>query len=178
MVMKISLVLVLALVFMGCTDKYGDDSYEGNDCSYKSMTYKELRADYPKVKKPREIKVAGKIYNYKDGDIILVNEENLGIHVIDNSDKMHPKSLSFIDLPGNIDIAVKDGYLYADSFTDLVVIDIRDINNIKVVKRKEGAFAYDKYQALENRTLPYDCRHYYENYGKHIDFYYYIGVAR
>jgi hypothetical protein len=158
MMVKISLVLVLATLFAGCTKKYGDDG----ECSYKSISYKELRADYPKVSKAKEIGKAGKIYNYKDGNIILINEKNLGIHIIDNSDKMHPKAKSFIELPGNIDIAVKDGYLYADSFTDLVVIDIRDLDDIKIVKRKEDTFAYDRYQAMGNDELPANC-YIYEN---------------
>jgi hypothetical protein len=161
MVIKISLVLVLATIFMGCTKKYGDDG----ECSYKSISYKELRANYPKISKAKEIKKAGKIYNYKDGDIILINEKNLGIHIIDNTDRMHPKAKSFIELPGNIDIAVKDGYLYADSFTDLVVIDIRDLDDIKIVKRKEDTFTYDRYQAMGSDELPTNC-YIYEGNGK------------
>ncbi len=36
---------------------------------------------------------------------------------------------------GNIDMAVKDGYLYADSFMDMVIFDIRNLDNIVVENR-------------------------------------------
>ncbi len=111
------------------------------------ITKKELRESYPKVVAPREIEKAAKIYNYRDGDILLINEENKGIHVIDNRVRETPKNVAFIEIPGNIDMAVKNDYLYVDSFTDLLVLDISDIGNIRLVHRKKDLFPYDMYQA-------------------------------
>ena len=84
--------------------------------------------------------VVGKIYFYQD--YILVNEKYEGIHIIDNSDPSNPQSTNFICIPGNIDIAVKDDILYADSYTDLIAIDISDIGNIQIVKRFEDVFPW------------------------------------
>jgi hypothetical protein len=40
-------------------------------------------------------------------------------------------------------MAVKDGYLMVDSFMDLVVIDINNMNNIKEVNRSIDIFPYN-----------------------------------
>jgi len=142
--------ILTLLLFTGCIDRH---TYHGcHEPIY--ISFDKLRSKYPAIKEPREIQKAGKIYVYDD--ILLVNEKNKGIHVIDNRYKQNPKNLSFIELPGNIDIAVKDGYLYADSFTDLVVVDIRDIYNIKTIKRKDDIFPYDMYQALSEEDLKKD----------------------
>ena len=44
-------------------------------------------------------------------------------------------------MPGNVDMAVK-GMLYADSYVDLLAVDISDMDNIREVKRIEDAFPY------------------------------------
>ena len=54
-----------------------------------------------------------------------------------------------INIPGNYDIATKDDYLYADSYIDLVIFDISDVNSIKEVNRIKGSFQ----NYYENRML-------------------------
>jgi len=133
---------VIASLFSGCIDRV---EYDGCH-ELKYISFDKLRKNYPAIKAPREIDKAGKIYVYKN--IIFVNEKNKGIHVVDNTVKETPIRKKFIEIPGNIDIAVKGGYLYADSYTDLVILDVRDIENIKVVNRKEKVFPYDMFQSL------------------------------
>lgn len=70
----------------------------------------------------RLMKNTGKIYLY--GNYIFLNEINKGVHIIDNSNPSSPQKISFIDIPGNLDIAVKGNTLFADLFTDLLAIDI------------------------------------------------------
>ncbi len=71
---------------------------------------------------PVSISNPGKIYMY--GSYIFLNEVNKGVHIIDNSNPASPVIKAFINIPGNVDIAVIGSTLYADLFTDLVVIDI------------------------------------------------------
>ena len=71
---------------------------------------------------------SGKIY-FKD-HYIFVNEYQKGIHVIDNEDPRNPQIIKFIEIPGNVDMAIADDILYADSYVDLLSIDISDIGNI------------------------------------------------
>ena len=138
---RVSMVIMIAIMISGC-----DYKYKSHCKKAKYISVKELRANYPKVSAPREVEKAAKIYNYLDGDIILINEKNKGIHVINNRVRETPQNVAFIEIPGNVDMAVKDGYLYVDSFTDLVVLDIRDIAHIKTVNRKEDIFHSNPYQ--------------------------------
>ncbi len=94
---------------------------------YKTLS--QVRSNI-KARPAEDVKNAGKIYLYKN--YIFLNEPGNGIHVIDNSDPSHPKNISFINIPGNVDLAVKDDYLYADSYSDLVVFNIADPANATV----------------------------------------------
>lgn len=91
-----------------------------------------------KVHKPRDIEQSGKIYIW--GNYLFVNEPHKGIHVFDNSNGETPIALGFIAILGNIDISIKDGILLADNATDLISMDISNINNIRVVKRLYDVF--------------------------------------
>src|SRR5690606_23338861 len=102
-------------------------------------TYSELRSAV-KQQTPRSLVNPGKIY-FKDG-FIFINEELKGIHVIDNRDPHNPVNSAFIEIPGNIDMAIKNDVLYADSYIDLVAIDISDVNNPKEVERITEVFPY------------------------------------
>ncbi len=93
----------------------------------------EFLANTVAVTEPVPVESAGKIYAYKD--YIFVNELNKGVHVVDNSDPNTPKIKLFIKIDGNVDISIKEDRLYADSYSDLVVFDISDINSIKLVNR-------------------------------------------
>ena len=72
------------------------------------------------------------------GDYIFINDKYEGIHVIDNSNPNQPVKVAFIQIPGNVDISVKDNFLYADSLMDLVILDISDLDNITIVNRLEN----------------------------------------
>jgi hypothetical protein len=71
-----------------------------------------------------------------------VNEYQKGIHVFDNTNPSDPQNLKFIEIPGNVDLAIKDNILYADSYVDLLAIDISNLDDIKEVTRIENAFPY------------------------------------
>jgi hypothetical protein len=129
--------LLSILVFGGCQDRILQ-TYDLNNPVY--MSYDELRAAV-KDTIPEEINYPGKIYLY--GDYIFVNEVREGIHVIDNSDPSNPEAISFINIPGNVDMAIKNNILYADSYVDLVAIDISDLENIKELARFEDLFTWD-----------------------------------
>jgi len=101
------------------------------------MTTQEIREAFDFVK-PVDLSSPGKIYLFNN--YLFINEFGQGIHIINNIDKRNPVNLGFINIPGNYDMAVKGNILYADSFIDLLAIDISDINDVKIVKRLEGVF--------------------------------------
>jgi hypothetical protein len=92
---------------------------------------------------PRPIERPGKIYVRPP--YIFLNEIDKGIHIIDNSNPSNPINKAFIDIPGNMDIAVKGNMLYADLYTDMVTIDIANPLNIAVTKILDGVFPYRYY---------------------------------
>lgn len=81
----------------------------------------------------------GKMSLYKN--YIFLNEASKGIHVIDNTDPSHPRNVSFINIPGNTDLAIKNDILYAnEAYGDLVAIDVQDPAKATVKKYLTGVF--------------------------------------
>ncbi len=105
---------------------------------YKSMS--EVRAASELTLPGREIEQTGKIY--VKGKYILVSEPSKGIHIIDNSDPKAPRNIAFINVMGNVDMAVQGNILYADNYRDLMLFDISDMSNVRFVKRFENALGY------------------------------------
>lgn len=150
---KISRVFVLSITgIFGLGSILASGQYEYDSYEVVYMSYEELRSPL-NISTDRGLLATGKIYTYQN--YLLVNEPNKGIHLYDNSDTSNPVHIAFLHVPGNLDIAVRDGFLYADSFIDLVVIDINDINNISIVHRQESIFPYDRYQALADEKQNY-----------------------
>ena len=102
---------------------------------------------------PRELKDAGKIYAL--GEYVFVNEINRGIHVINNQNPSSPQNVAFIQVPGNVDIAVKGDVLYADNGPDLVALDIRNPTDVKVLKRIPNVFPNQMYPPQTN--VRFEC---------------------
>ncbi|MEO0472231.1 MAG: hypothetical protein AAF206_21575, partial [Bacteroidota bacterium] len=138
--LRFPLLLVLASVFLSSCIKDSCKqtlTYVAYDPVY--LTFDELRA-LGNTEAPRELHQPGKMY-FKDG-YIFINEVGKGIHVIRNTDPANPENLAFINLPGSHDLAAKGNVLYADSYTDLVAIDITDPTNTSVIEREEDVFPY------------------------------------
>jgi hypothetical protein len=128
--------LVLAASLSGCTDRTMERiTYSANVPVYMSFT--EFRNSFIKTE-DTEISKPGKIY-FKD-NYLFVNEVGKGIHVIDNSNPANPEKVAFYKIVGNVDMAIRGNILYADSFIDLVAIDITDINNPVEVGRLKNIF--------------------------------------
>ena len=130
-------------------------TYDGNSCvEYKRpavpvyMSYQHLRqAVQVEVARPPDR--LGRVYLYQN--YVFLNEVNEGIHVIDNSDPTTPVNLGFIRVPGNTEIAIRDNYLYADSYIDLVILDLSNPTDVQIVGRQESIFPYDAFQ-----NIPYN----------------------
>ncbi|MDR2811136.1 MAG: hypothetical protein LBB84_11385 [Tannerellaceae bacterium] len=144
-----SFIVLLAVVFgFSCTDKYMEE-LTVNAPVY--LGYEELRSAVGRVS-ARPLVRPGKIY-FK-GNHLLIVEYMEGVHVIDVSNPSNPQNAGFIEIPGCVDIAVKEQSLYADSFVDLVTIDISDISNPKETKRLKHVLPYTV-PSPENPEYPY-----------------------
>jgi len=133
---QIIVVLVAFVLLVGaCMKDQIKRSY-----TYYRPVYKTKAEVRQGVKSSTPITIAkpGKLF-YKDGFVFL-NEIEKGVHVIDISNTAKPVVVSFIAIPGCIDLAVRGNILYADLSTDLIAIDITNPTNVKVTKVLEGVF--------------------------------------
>lgn len=128
--------LIITIMLSGCKDKF-TEIFTANSPIY--MTYENLRLAVKQSAASNLVK-PGKIY-FKDNYIFIV-ESMKGIHVFDNADPSNPVNKTFIDVPGNADIAIKGNTLYADSYVDMVAIDISDLNAIKETGRVQKILPY------------------------------------
>lgn len=128
---------VIASVFLGaCRDKiYEKITYTANVPVY--MNHEEFRGSV-KTTAPQQLVNPGKIY-FKN-NLLFINETGAGIHVVNNSNPAAPEIIAFIKIPGNYDMAIRGNVLFADSFIDLVAIDISNPQSPAVLDRIENAF--------------------------------------
>lgn len=135
-------ILVLALVcFQSCDF---DEQISSLDATKAYLIATPLKSNLEVFKEeaiaitePVPMIKSGKIYAYKN--YIFVNDVNRGFHILDNTDATSPQNIAFIKLEGNYDISIKDDRLFADSYGDLVVMDISDIKNISLITRMVDA---------------------------------------
>ncbi|RYZ31070.1 MAG: hypothetical protein EOO10_00455 [Chitinophagaceae bacterium] len=127
MVMALSVIALLTM--QGCMKDSCKRTYTLYKPIYKSLT--QVRADM-KSTAPQGLQNTGKLNVF--GNYIFLNEVGKGIHVIDNANPSSPKNIAFITIPNNVDLAVRGSYLYADSYSDIIVFDISNPVNIKPVK--------------------------------------------
>ena len=87
---------------------------------------------------PRPTVNAGKIYTV--GNLIYQVEKDSGIHIINYANPSSPQKLGFIRSFLCKEVSVKNGFIYTNNFSDLVVIDASNINTVKEVARTADVF--------------------------------------
>jgi len=133
--------LIIPLIFLAC----GPDETRV-DFNQETVTgYQPVYADSSELKisleAAQEIDVAGKIYSYQN--LLLVNEVGKGIHVYDNTNPRKPINKLFVRIPGNQDMAMKNGVLYADNYGDLLALRVL-ADTVVVLKRVENVMGFNK----------------------------------
>ncbi|MFS4494394.1 LVIVD repeat-containing protein [Maribacter sp. 2308TA10-17] len=137
-------ILALIILTIACQSCDFDNQVSSLDMTQTYLIATPLKSDIVTFKEeavaisePVPIIESGKIYAYKN--YVFVNDVYRGFHILDNTNPSAPVNIGFIKLEGNNDISIKDDRLFADSYGDLVVMDISDIQNIKFAKRMENA---------------------------------------
>lgn len=131
------LLLSLAVLSLTGCKKYKNKEVYANVPVY--MDYASFRESFY-YEEGMPIQGSGNIFIYNQ--YIFLSEEDKGIHIIDNSTPAMPEIKGFMNIPGNTQMAVKDNYLYANSFIDLLVIDISVISQPTLVTRVLDVFEY------------------------------------
>ncbi len=127
-----------ALALASCDPVQGDSPDFINATAYEPILMQ--RADLEqsiKLKGARSLQNTGKIY-VKD-PFLFINEKYEGVHIYNNVDPTDPKNIGFIQIPGNVDIAIKDNIIYADNSVDLVALEW-DGTNLTVKDRDRDVF--------------------------------------
>ena len=127
---------IIGLTLTSCEDKRLQ-SYMANVPIY--LSYDALRSSF-EVLTEAPLEKPGKISFY--GSYMFINEYQKGIHVVDLSDPSQPELIAFIDVPGNVDMAIRNNMLYAESYVDLLVIDISNPEQPVLSTRVEDLFEY------------------------------------
>lgn len=133
---KIIPLFFLVVFVLSCEDTTYRE-YKGNAPVY--ISYEDLRSSVSEVENV-DLNDPGKIY-FKDNFIFII-EELRGIHVFNNANPASPEKIVFIKLPGVMDMAISGNVLYADSFVDLVILDVQDVDNIREVGRIKDILPY------------------------------------
>ncbi len=146
-----SLVLLIFIGTQSCTSDVCEETlrYQKFDPVY--ITKEKLRTI--EIEEAQELKDPGKIYVY--GDYLFINERFKGIHIYDNSDIANPIAVAFLSIPGNVDMAVRGGYLYADNFIDLLTFDLSDPQNPLLVNSQENVYTNNRHERLNYGYLVY-----------------------
>jgi Uncharacterized conserved protein len=119
--------ILLIILPSACTEREVQETVLGLRPVY--GTINDLRASIKTIES-MPMKTVGKIYVYEDK--LLINEVTKGVHIFDNSNPKSPIPIKFITIPGNLDVALKDNFMYADMGIGLATIDISNLNQVVV----------------------------------------------
>jgi len=125
------------------------------------MSATEFRSSVHVTTRAEKIETCGKICFYNG--YLYISEPGKGIHIIDNRKPASPKNIGYIELPGNVDVAVKNDLLYADALIDLVWFDVSDPAKPLLKGRLEDVFP-DVYPVCINDN-PIDYSMLYDDKG-------------
>ncbi len=90
---------------------------------------------------------------------LLVNEKFKGIHIYDNTDPTDPQLIRFLNIPGNIDFSVNGNIIYANSFRDLVTLQLTGFESVNETHRIKDHY---EQQSLVANLYPEDYFGYFE----------------
>ena len=120
--------------YVDCIDDIDSFNYE-----YLAPIYEDSEVAHKiSVSPTKDIENPANIFTYLDYLIVNIKEE--GFHVIDNTNPSAPVNEYFVNIPGNTNVAIKDGMLFADNFDDIIAFTIED-GEVSIKQRLQGAIA-------------------------------------
>jgi hypothetical protein len=149
---KISLLFVVVigcmLLLPGCLKDHVTEKYQLYEPVYalKSTVLAGINGD-----PGTPVSQAGQIY--VKGSYIYLNDPEKGIHIIDNSDPAHPVQTAFLNIPGNLNIGIRNNILYADMYADVLSIDISNVHQVKILGMLRSFFTTRVYAPDTNYVI-------------------------
>ncbi len=124
-----------ALLLLGGCDKEKQNFYTGLGKKPVYASFGDLRDI--RNEPPRPIGLSGTIF--LQDTLFFLLEQGKGIHVFNIKDSLNTVNLAFFKIPAVTDFVIIGHILYADSWKDLVVIDISNLHQIQETDRIVGA---------------------------------------
>jgi hypothetical protein len=155
-------VLIAFLFFQGCI----------GDTGKVTVVYKKATAIYGDLSAlrsqtlsstSRPISDAGKIFIGED--FLLIGEEGEGVHIFDNTVPENPVNVGFINIFGSREFYLAGNDLYAESFYDMVKIDLTDIRQPRLVSRVNDAFATPVENSMGEQLIGFNYETVSEEFG-------------
>ena len=101
---KISIILLLVIFILGSSTSCRKKAFVVDGLA--PIYISPLDFSYIKRSSPRTLKNIGQSLQYNN--YLFINEIYNGIHVFDNTDPKAPKPIHFWEIPGNLDLSIKD----------------------------------------------------------------------
>jgi len=136
-IVPIPFLLLLSLVAAFCTPD-GDNGRPAEISGFVPVYGDTTGLKTISAAAPRPTVNAGKIYTV--GNILLQVEQDSGFHIINYADPKDPRKIGFIRSYLCKELAMKNGLVYTNNLSDLVVININDLENVREVSRIAGVF--------------------------------------
>ncbi len=131
---------------LGSCEKSEQDFFDGFGKKPVYISLSELRDIRNEA--PRPIQLSGTIF-LKD-TLLFILEQRKGIHVFNLKDSLNTVNLAFLKIPAITDFVVSGNLIYADSWKDLVVIDISNLQQISETARITNVITPALYPLLYN----------------------------
>jgi hypothetical protein len=154
--------ILVATVLLSCFPKYERETPK-MVLGYKPVFSKDTTLLRIVADTARPVKNAGKIYAL--GTFLFQNELGEGIHVLDNSDPTNLRNVGFLRIKGNSEVSIKGSFLYANSFADLVIVNISDWRQPREVRRLKNVFQQGlsantgfNFMPPPERNVYYECQ--------------------
>ncbi len=136
--LRFPLFFLVALLLSSCWGIPNDEDVPTENYEPVLMTRTEFE-NAVKALAPKEIVKSGKIY-IKD-NLMFINDVNKGFHVYNYSNPQNPIKISFIQIPGATDLALRNNIIYINQAVDLVTLEYNPVGNlINVTKRIKEVF--------------------------------------
>ena len=152
---RLLFLFLVSVSLTGCYFTSEPDFVEGEVTGYKPIYASEVDLEIA-LQPVRQVSNSGKIHILND--LVFLNEIQEGIHIIDNSNPSNPTPLGFLKIQGNTDVAIRDGILYANQYSDMLAIDFTDLQNPNLISRSEGFLA----NLEEQQSVPPGSDNYFE----------------
>lgn len=145
-------VLFCSLVFSSC--EYNTDSIPGSVLGYVPVYFQRNGLDTVRFEEPQPTTEGSDIF--LNGTLLYQIDLFKGIHIVDFTDPENTQKIGFYYIPGCDQMTIEGNRLYTNSFSDLLIIDIAEWMNPKIISYQPFHFHQPERQIPPKRGY-FEC---------------------